>query len=149
MKLILIVILLSTSCSSISNYIAYHLGIRFPMNIYRINNLSDLKWKSRLLIISSINLSSQLTDNNEQLIERNIAVITIKNNISYLNNSPMSNTFLNSVNKKVDSLSINYKIILIGLDGQIKKTYLEDIDIHQIFQDIDSMPMRINEINNK
>ena len=149
MKLILILILLSTSCSSISNYITHDLGIRSPMKIYHLNNINDLKWKFRPLIISSIDLSIQLTDNNEQLIERSIAVITIKNNIAYLNSIPMSNAFLNSVNKKINSISKKYTMILIGLDGRIKKTYLEDIDMRQIFRDIDSMPMRINEMKNK
>ena len=146
--MIFMVILLLTSCSSISNYITYHIGIRSSMNIHDINNLSDLKWKYRPLIISSPNISTQLTISNKQLIERNIAVINIKNNISYLNNMPMSHAFLNSVNKKIDSLNKNIKIILIGLDGNIKKKYSEDININQIFQDIDSMPMRIHELNN-
>ena len=42
-------------------------------------------------------------------------------------------------------LDHSYETILFGLDGKIKK-YMKNIDLNEIFWDIDKMPMRMNEI---
>ena len=42
----------------------------------------------------------------------------------------------------------SYSLTLIGLDGGIKNQWYQKVQSSEIFQKIDSMPMRISEIKN-
>ena len=151
MKFIFIIVL-NLSFASSFDFIKYSLGMRLLVDIKKIVDISDFKWKSRPLIIPnpSIDLLNKIADNEASFIDRDIVIIIMKNNIAYIDNQKMSRLFSNSIIAKDISINKNNKnIILIGLDGSVKKKYSQNIIINQIFIDIDSMPMRINELKNK
>ena len=114
-----------------------------------INHVNDFKWKNRLLVIRNKNqkfLFEQIKKNKNKLIDRDIAVVVIKDNNAFIKNNLLSEKFFKSLNKKMKHLDSSYETILFGLDGKIKKIYEKNIDLNEIFFDIDKMPMRMNEI---
>jgi hypothetical protein len=92
---------------------------------------------------------NKLENSSLELEKRRIAVYTlIDGKLSpIINGSDKSTSFLN---KKIDNFAPtpNAKLYLIGLDKGIKKTFSSDADPKQIFEIVDSMPMRRAEMRN-
>ncbi len=107
--------------------------------------ISELNWKKRLLVISYKNEDEKIfneskkfiLDNKCQIEDRNLEILFFKN-------------FKNKYFSTPDFIENKYGVWLIGYDGNIKD-YTENDKIYLgLFDLIDSMPMRKNEmINNK
>ena len=105
--------------------------------------ISELNWKKRLLVISYqneddlvfIQTTKFISNNTCQIVDRNLEIIFFEN-------------FKNKQYTTPDFIKDKYGIWLIGYDGNIKD-YTEDDKIFLgLFDLIDSMPMRKNEIIN-
>ena len=105
--------------------------------------ISELNWKKRLLVISYqneddlvfIQTTKFISDNTCQIVDRNLEIIFFEN-------------FKNKQYTTPDFIKDKYGIWLIGYDGNIKD-YTEDDKIFLgLFDLIDSMPMRKNEMIN-
>ncbi|MDA9751174.1 DUF4174 domain-containing protein [bacterium] len=103
--------------------------------------ISGLNWKKRLLVISYqneddlvfIQTKKFISNNTCQIVDRNLEIIFFEN-------------FKNKQYRTPDFIKDKYGIWLIGYDGNIKD-YTEDDKIFLgLFDLIDSMPMRKNEI---
>ena len=103
--------------------------------------ISELNWKKRLLVISYqneddlvfIQTTKFISNNTCQIVDRNLEIIFFEN-------------FKNKQYTTPDFIKDKYGIWLIGYDGNIKD-YTEDDKIFLgLFDLIDSMPMRKNEI---
>ena len=103
--------------------------------------ISVLNWKKRLLIVSYKNEYEKIfsegkkfiLDNKCQIDDRNLEILFFKN-------------FKNNDYGAPDFIENKYGVWLIGYDGNIKD-YTEDGKIFfMLFDLIDSMPMRKNEI---
>ena len=103
--------------------------------------ISELNWKKRLLVISYqneddlvfIQTKKFISNNTCQIVDRNLEIIFFEN-------------FKNKQYRTPDFIKDKYGIWLIGYDGNIKD-YTEDDKIFLgLFDLIDSMPMRKNEI---
>ncbi len=103
--------------------------------------ISELNWKKRLLVISYqneddlvfIQTTKFISNNTCQIVDRNLEIIFFEN-------------FKNKQYRTPDFIKDKYGIWLIGYDGNIKD-YTEDDKIFLgLFDLIDSMPMRKNEI---
>ena len=103
--------------------------------------VSELNWKKRLLVISYqneddlvfIQTTKFISNNTCQIVDRNLEIIFFEN-------------FKNKQYTTPDFIKDKYGIWLIGYDGNIKD-YTEDDKIFLgLFDLIDSMPMRKNEI---
>ena len=103
--------------------------------------ISELNWKKRLLVISYqneddlvfIRTTKFISNNTCQIVDRNLEIIFFEN-------------FKNKQYTTPDFIKDKYGIWLIGYDGNIKD-YTEDDKIFLgLFDLIDSMPMRKNEI---
>ena len=120
-------------------------------SIFQKGDLKDFKWKSRVLIVNESKkegLSSKIKKHHfKEFEDRDLVLIKIINNDVYLNealtSNPMTQSILSIVKKELD----NYDMILIGKDGKIKHRYYFDDGVDIILKDIDSMPMRIREMN--
>ncbi|MDC2978258.1 DUF4174 domain-containing protein [Pelagibacteraceae bacterium] len=107
--------------------------------------ISELNWKKRLLVVSYKNEDEKIfneskkfiLDNKCQIEDRNLEILFFKN-------------FKNKYFSTPDFIENKYGVWLIGYDGNIKD-YTENDKIYLgLFDLIDSMPMRKNEmINNK
>ena len=105
--------------------------------------ISELNWKKRLLVISYqneddlvfIQTTKFISNNTCQIVDRNLEIIFFEN-------------FKNKQYTTPDFIEDKYGIWLIGYDGNIKD-YTEDDKIFLgLFDLIDSMPMRKNEMIN-
>ncbi len=103
--------------------------------------VSELNWKKRLLVISYqneddlvfIQTTKFISNNTCQIVDRNLEIIFFEN-------------FKNKQYTTPDFIKDKYGIWLIGYDGNIKD-YTEDDKIFLgLFDLIDSMPMRKNEM---
>jgi len=120
-------------------------------SIFQKADLKDFKWKNRVLIINESKkegLSSKIKKHHfKEFKDRDLVQIKVINNDVFLNeiltSNPMTQSILSIVKKELE----NYDMILIGKDGKIKHRYYFDDGVDIIFKDIDSMPMRIREMN--
>ena len=105
--------------------------------------ISDLNWEKRILIISYKKQSDELFTKSIKFIsdykchidDRNLEVILFEN---YKNKDFLTPKFINE----------KYGIWLLGYDGEIKDYSLDEKIFVRLFNLIDSMPMRKNEITN-
>lgn len=120
-----------------------------------LNDLDELKWKNRIIVIltnddSSVkNFRNELTSEKEGILDRDIIyyIITPAQTITNSDNKLSSEIRSELVEDYFDS-SESIKVILIGKDGGIKME-TNSFDLKNIFRRIDSMPMRIQEMKKK
>ena len=105
--------------------------------------ISELNWEKRLLVISYENQDDQIFittkkfifDNKCEIKERNLEIIFYKK-------------FKNKDYSKPEFINNKYGIWLIGYDGMIKDSTSDDKIFLRLFDLIDSMPMRKDEMIN-
>tara|TARA_B100001989_G_C24543307_1_gene468983 strand:+ start:441 stop:812 length:372 start_codon:yes stop_codon:yes gene_type:complete len=118
-------------------------------NLEKVNHIKDFKWINRVLIVKNQNsILEQIKENEKNILERDLIIILIKDNSAHVKNYILSDYFYNSLDGKLQYINNVNELILIGLDGRVKKVYKKGTDLSAIFSDIDKMPMRINEIKN-
>ena len=118
-------------------------------NLEKVNHIKDFKWINRVLIVKNQNsILEQIKENEKNILKRNLIIILIKDDSAHVKNYILSDYFYNSLDGKLQYMDSVNELLLIGLDGRVKKVYKKDTDLSAIFSDIDKMPMRINEIKN-
>ena len=121
------------------------------ISAHSFNSIDDFKWNNRLLIINEDDKTNFLIERDnlrKEFDERDIVIISVKGNSTFIHNSRMSKYFTESLFKKIKTINIRQYFILIGKDGQIKNYYNLDTKVQKIFSDIDKMPMRRYEMEN-
>ena len=121
------------------------------ISAYSFNSIDDFKWNNRLLIINEDDKTNFLIERDnlrKEFDERDIVIISVKGNSTFIHDSRMSKYFTESLFKKIKTINIRQYFILIGKDGQIKNYYNLDTKVQKIFSDIDKMPMRRYEMEN-
>ena len=105
--------------------------------------ISELSWEKRLLVISYDEQEDQIfikskkfiSDNKCEIEDRNLEIIFYEK-------------FKNKDYVKPDFINKKYGIWLIGYDGMIKDSSSDDKIFLRLFDLIDSMPMRKDEMIN-
>ena len=122
--------------------------------------LNDLQWKNRILLVmeqgdDTLIFQNQLDEFDgleNELEERKILIYQIKNNSYrlglYANKKWKSITDLDLLKITKDQEE-DFKVVLIGLDGSVKKRQSNMMTSKQLFSTIDSMPMRQQELRNE
>lgn len=118
-------------------------------------SISDLQWKNRLIVVitdsaNSKELHEQLEifkNDMDGFIDRKLKLIHALPDkqrfvLPEISEWQVSNFYRN--NKKDKSADL--EVILIGLDGGVKLRQYEVVEAKEIFDLIDSMPMRQSEI---
>ena len=121
------------------------------ISAYNFNSIDDFKWNNRLLIINEDDKTNFLIERDnlrKEFDERDIVIICLKGNSTFIHNRRMAKYFTESLFKKIETINIRQYFILIGKDGQIKNYYNLDTKVQKIFSDIDKMPMRRYEMEN-
>ena len=118
-------------------------------------DLRIFEWKNRVLVISGTESKYQnqldyLKVNKNEFINRDMVVILINKDGSKISQDGLKNF------KSVDYESTSsikkrfgfedFSLILIGKDGEVKYRINEPVKINKIFELIDKMPMRMQEI---
>ena len=107
------------------------------------NQITELLWEKRLLIISYENMDDQILTKTEKFIfdnkceieDRNLKIIFYER---FENKDFVTPNFINN----------KYGIWLIGYDGMIKDYSSDDKIFSRLFNLVDSMPMRKDEMIN-
>ena len=132
------------------------------INMMQSQNFKEFRWKNRLLVIETTNQDNPLyqkqllvlKDKISELSERKLVIFEIVNQ-QFKKSTPDN---LNQ-NENWQNLDKNYKtkcsednefsISLIGLDGNLKLQQNDLLLTKDLFEIIDVMPMRRNEIRNR
>ena len=122
------------------------------ISIDRLNHINDLKWINRILVVKNdkkFDFYNKYDSYLKDFEERDFIIINIKGKNTFINNTEMSKYFTKSVFEKINDPNNTKYLILIGKDGQVKKSYSSKIKIENIFYDVDRMPMRKYEMENQ
>lgn len=121
----------------------------------KLEDISQLVWENRVILIypddevnlKKINYEALFKKFNDEIKERDILWFIIKGK-EVLTNYPntLSNDFI--VNTKSKFQIEKYKILLIGKDGGVKAKG-KDLNLEMLFEEVDGMPMRQQEIKSK
>ncbi|GEA61620.1 DUF4174 domain-containing protein [Vibrio comitans] len=105
----------------------------------QMNQLSEMKWQYRVLLIqSSVSVSSELRDATNGIIERDLAWFVISpDNIHSNIEKPLSQNLQDELRHE----SSRANVVLIGKDGGVKKVD-DELNLPDVFSTIDEMPMR-------
>ncbi|WP_378176020.1 DUF4174 domain-containing protein [Aquimarina sp. SS2-1] len=120
-------------------------------------NIDKHQWKDRLLLViadsdQNAKLIQQLQEfekNKEQLKERKLIIYQITPTSYREGLGKNEITKSNNLYKKYNSSKKNFKIILIGLDGGIKMESFDFVSSNKVYDKIDQMPMRKQELKTK
>ena len=128
------------------------------INCSENNAMLDLRifeWKNRVLVISGTESKYQnqldyLKVNKNEFINRDMVVILINKDGSKISQDGLKN-FKNLDYESTSSIRKrfnfeDFSLILIGKDGEVKYRINEPVKINKIFELIDKMPMRMQEI---
>ncbi|MEM6545308.1 MAG: DUF4174 domain-containing protein [Pseudomonadota bacterium] len=112
-----------------------------------VESLSDLRWRYRLILIAAPEGAARqlkaMQENQAKLDERNVVWIVIDEHSAQSNLLVPLNL---PVVAEVKALLGKSKVILIGKDGGVKAR-AEELNLEELFQLIDSMPMRQREMS--
>lgn len=121
-------------------------------------DLSDYRWKNRLFVIVTDHIDSQtylaqmkeFERNETGLTERKLLIFTATP-LGYTLGTKQDSDWQASKNlyKQFKRKDNTFEVILIGLDGGIKRRKTGLLKLEELFAIIDGMPMRRKEIRNK
>ena len=121
-------------------------------------DLKSFEWKNRILVIGGDDSKYQiqfdnLEVNKNEYIDRDMVVILInkdESKISYDGFKGFKNLdFDSTLSLKKRFNFEDFNLILIGKDGGVKYNTNEPVKINKIFEIIDKMPMRMQEIKER
>ena len=117
----------------------------------KLSDLDSLEWKNRVVILNEIKNQDKslqlLKEQVAQIDDRDIIWFSIKDNLVLSNyKGDLSFEFVSKIREKFSHLQ--NKVILIGKDGGIK-SQSDYLNLEDIFSEVDSMPMRLFEMQKK
>jgi hypothetical protein len=130
--------------------------------VVKSQNLDMHKWEHRIILIISNTKDSEVYKNQikelkkspQGLIERRLIIYHILPNqyklVDY-QNEKLNTDWISSPKlfKTYANEQLDFEVVLIGLDGDIKFQQSELTSTSRLFEIIDTMPMRKSEINHK
>jgi len=121
-------------------------------------DLTQFQWKNRLLLIFAPDdndslfkkLQSEIIAQEAEVEDRDMIVFELLGlGSSRMNRALLDQSKVDSIRRHFSVPQRSFKVILIGKDGGIKLKRNDQIDLETIFELIDSMPMRKDEIRQK
>ncbi|WP_406028584.1 DUF4174 domain-containing protein [Winogradskyella sp.] len=134
--------------------IIFFIGIMMTP-LVNAQNFEKHQWKNRIVLIISSDSKSNIyasqceefTKGLDEFSKRKVIIYKIlPNKYKRDEESWTQNT---SLYKAYNANSSDFKIVLIGLDGRIKLSQNKLLSRDHLFNTIDAMPMRKNELKNK
>ena len=117
-----------------------------------IDHLRDLKWQKRVLVVNTSDRTEtkELTAAyNKDLKDRDFVVIQLNGHEAFCDEKKMSRRFTKSLLKKIKNFDESDYFILLGKDGGVKNSFTKGTKMRTIFNQVDRMPMRMNEMRRK
>lgn len=125
-------------------------------------NLEKHQWRNRVLIVKSENDQNKIFQDQLKELESNTDELSVRKIVFYQivdskyelldyskKDKNVSGRLSNQLAEEMLHKNNEFEIILIGLDGGIKLRKTEILTTKELFQTIDSMPMRKAELRKK
>jgi hypothetical protein len=118
-------------------------------------DLKQFQWKHRLLLIFAMDendppfkkLQDEIIAQKAEVENRDLLVFEFfERGLSRMNTTPLDSVEVHSIRKHYKIPQSAFKVILIGKDGGVKLKQDDTVSLEVIFERIDAMPMRKNEI---
>lgn len=122
--------------------------ILFLLNAENPKSPKDFIWKNRILIIQSLDSEPTWFDENlkQDLEDRKLLIFEFKKNLLVQTNSEEEIEESKFLDKLQNTNQKSDQWVLIGLDGGLKYSGINNPTPAEIFRIIDAMPMRQSEI---
>ena len=123
-----------------------------PIENNQVDHIRDLKWQKRILVINTgdrIETQKLTSFFSEELKDRDFVVIQLNGHEAFFEDKRMSKRFTKSLLKKLKNYDKSDYFILLGKDGGVKNSFTQGTEMRTIFDQVDRMPMRINEMRRK
>ena len=121
-------------------------------------DLTQFKWKNRLLFLFAPDrghpfydhLYRQIIEQKSEVEDRDLVVFSVLlRDSSQMNTTAIDRQESDSIRDRFTIPPNEFSLILIGKDGGIKLKRNDRVDLAEVFELIDSMPMRRNEMRQK
>jgi len=121
-------------------------------------DLDALRWKNRVLVLfspseSDASFQSQkqgLASSAEGVVDRDLMILEIiEQGQSRAGNQLLSEKAVQAIRKRLGVQAGRFQVLLIGKDGGVKLRSSEPVSMKDLFELIDSMPMRQQEMESK
>jgi hypothetical protein len=118
-------------------------------------DLKQFQWKHRLLLIFAMDendppfkkLQDEIIAQKAEVEDRDLLVFEIvRRGLSRMNTTSLDPVTVDSIRKYYSVPQSTFKVILVGKDGGVKLTQYGMANLEEIFERIDAMPMRKNEM---
>jgi hypothetical protein len=139
-------------------FIAMAMGILLPILPAWGTDLTVYRWKNRLLLVFSPSASNpgfagldrNLAKRPLDIKDRDLVVFRIfEKGASRLDDQPLSTEDALKLRNRFKVKPGQFTVLLIGKDGGVKLTRKNRADLQEVFDLIDSMPMRQQEMRKK
>ena len=123
-----------------------------PIENNQVDHIRDLKWQKRILVINTgdrIETQKLTSFYSEELKDRDFVVIQLNGHEAIFEDKRMSKRFTKSLLKKLKNYDKSDYFILLGKDGSVKNSFTQGTEMRTIFDQVDRMPMRMNEMRRK
>ena len=121
-------------------------------------DLTPYRWKNRLLLLFSpvkansnfLVFEQALSEKRDEVLDRDLIVVRIfEKDPSFLGDEPLSSEDAEMFRRRYNVKTGRFTVILIGKDGGAKLERELRVDLQEIFDLIDSMPMRQREMRDR
>ncbi|MEH2447799.1 MAG: DUF4174 domain-containing protein [Nostoc sp.] len=121
-------------------------------------NLGSQKWKNRLLLVFAPSVDNHtyqqtvqlLQEHNSGFADRDLVLVQVlATDESYANRQPIDESSAAKLRDRFGVDKENFRVILVGKDGGVKRTDATPVQATAIFKEIDAMPMRQQEMQKR
>ncbi|MBD2364731.1 DUF4174 domain-containing protein [Anabaena minutissima FACHB-250] len=118
-------------------------------------NLSSQKWQNRVLLVLAPSVDNRSYQQQMQLFnqhqngftERDLVLVQVlATDKSYANGQPIDESSVANLRDCFGVDKENFRVILVGKDGGVKRSDTTPVQATAIFEQIDAMPMRQQEM---
>ncbi|MEH2000950.1 MAG: DUF4174 domain-containing protein [Nostoc sp.] len=117
-------------------------------------NLSSQKWQNRVLLIFAPSVDNQSYQQQMQLLQQKsgfqdrdlVLIQVLATNKSYANGQLIDESSAVKLRNRFGVNKENFRVILVGKDGGVKRSDTTPVQATAIFEQIDAMPMRQQEM---
>ncbi|MEH2266208.1 DUF4174 domain-containing protein [Nostoc sp.] len=120
-------------------------------------NLSSQKWKNRVLLVFAPSVDNHsyqqqmqlLQAHNSNFADRDLILVQVLATESYANREPIDKSSAGKLRSRFGVEKENFRVILVGKDGGVKRSDATPVKATAIFEEIDAMPMRQQEMQER
>ncbi|MBD2358341.1 DUF4174 domain-containing protein [Tolypothrix sp. FACHB-123] len=121
-------------------------------------NLSSQKWQNRVLLIFAPSVDNHayqqqmqlLQQHHSGLVDRDLVLVQVlATDTSYANGQLIDQSSVANLRDRFGVDKNNFRVILVGKDGGVKRQEATPVEVKAIFEQIDAMPMRQQEMQQR